>query len=147
MSQLLPRIILSFIACLTMLTLSVPANAKEDKSLGLYVNLSTDDNVKAGHAFVHAGKMMKRGHPVTYFLNGKAVLIAVKGVPQTSFNGKSLQVLLKSAIAKGAKVLICRVCMKLHDIKPDQLIDGAVRANPELTSNYLFDPSYRVISW
>lgn len=101
MSLKLNQITLSLIACLAIITLTLPTHAKEDLGIGLYVNLSTDDTVKAGHAFAHAGKLMQRGHAVTYFLNGKAALIAVKGAPQASFKGKSLQDWLKTQISNG----------------------------------------------
>lgn len=123
------------------------AGATEDKSMGLYVNLATKDTVKAGHAFAHALKMNERGHPIAFFLNGDAVLIAVRNVPQTSFQEKSLQVWVKDIIAKGGKVIVCNVCMGLHGIVPGDLIDGAVPGSPDVVSDYLFDPKYQVISW
>lgn len=123
------------------------AQATEDKAMGLYVNLATKDTVKAGHAFVHALKLNERGHPIAFFLNGDAILIAVKNVPQTSFQDKSLQVWVKDVIAKGGKVIICSTCMALHNVMPGDLIDGVVPGSPEVVSEYLFDPNYQVISW
>lgn len=123
------------------------SNAAEDKSMGLYVNLATKDTVTAGHAFAHALKLNERGHPIAFFLNGDAILIAVKNVPQTSFQEKSLQVWVKDVIAKGGKVIVCNTCMGLHGVVPGDLIEGVVSGSPEVVSEYLFDPSYQVISW
>lgn len=128
-------------------TLSSFAHAAEQKGMGLYVNLATNDTIKAGHAFVHVLRLNERGHPMAFFLNGDAVMIAVKNAPQTSFEGKPLQAWLKDVMAKGGKVIICAVCMRLHNIKAEDLVEGAVPGSPEIVSEYLFDPNYQVISW
>lgn len=140
------KILLTF-AAVSLLAAPLSAQAAEDKSMGLYVNLATKDTVKAGHAFAHAIKLNERGHPIAFFLNGDAVLIAIKNVPQTSFQDKSLQVWLQEAMAKGAKVIVCSVCLGLHNVTPGDLIEGAVVGSPEVVSEYLFDPAYQVISW
>lgn len=141
------KFVLFGLAALAMLGAPLAARATEDKAMGLYVNLATKDTVKAGHAFAQALKLNERGHPLAFFLNGDAILIAVKNVPQTSFQDKSLQVWLKEAMAKGAKVIVCSVCMNLHNIMPGDLVDGAVPGSPDVVSEYLFDPNYQVISW
>ncbi len=144
--SILDKVIVGFMAA-GLLAAPAAAEAAENKDMGLYVNLATKDTVKAGHAFAHALKLNERGHPIAFFLNGDAVLIATKNVPQTSFQDKSLQVWLKDVIAKGGKVIICSVCMNLHNIMPGDLIDGVVPGAPEVVSEYLFDPNYQVISW
>ena len=70
------------------------------------LNLSSTDTVKIGHAFTQSVKMQKRGHPITVFLNGGAILVAVKDVPQTSFMDKSLQKLMLELMHGGAKINI-----------------------------------------
>ena len=141
------RKIIFTLAAASMALAPFAASAAEDKAMGLYVNLATKDTVKAGHAFAHALKLNERGHPIAFFLNGDAVLIAVKNVPQTSFQEKSLQVWVKDIIAKGGKIIVCNTCMGLHGIVPGDLIDGAVPGSPEVVSEYLFDSTYQVISW
>ncbi len=136
---------MTIVTMLVFVTFNV--EAKEDKSLGLYVNLSSTDTVKIGHAFAQSIKMQKRGHPVTVFLNGGALLVAVKGVPQTSFMDKPLQKWMLELMNGGGKVIVCQVCMKVHKITDADLVDGTVIGNPETISEYLFDPKYRVISW
>ncbi len=126
---------------------SFHAEAKEDKSLGLYINLSSTDTVKIGHAFAQAIKMQKRGHPVTVFLNGGAIMVAVKDVPQTTFMDKSLQEWMLKLMHGGGKVIVCQVCMKVHKITLSDLVDGTVTGNPDTVAEYLFDPNYKVISW
>ena len=62
----------------TVMLLAAPAQAKEDKSMGLFINLTMLATVPAGHALHMAEKQMERGHPVTFFLNNQAVLFASK---------------------------------------------------------------------
>jgi predicted peroxiredoxin len=143
----LPRALMALSALALASILSPSAQAAEKKDMGLYVNLATKDTIKAGHAFAHALKLNERGHPLAFFLNGDAVLIAVRNTPQTSFEGKPLQAWLKEVVAKGGKIIVCNVCMKLHGIKPGDLIEGTIPGTPEIVSEYLFDPNYQVISW
>lgn len=141
----LTRIMALLFAMFVLVTFN--AEAKEDKSFGLYINLSSTDTVKIGHAFAQSIKMQKRGHPVTVFLNGGAILVAVKGVPQTTFMDKSLQKWMLELMHGGGKIIICQVCMKVHKITDADLVEGAVIGNPDIISEYLFDPKYKVISW
>jgi predicted peroxiredoxin len=123
--------------------------AAEDKAMGLFVNLSSFQSETAGHALHFAGNQLERGHPVTFFLNGPAVLYASKVGPQATFPmaGITLQEMLQRLMKGGAKVIVCRVCTKMHGMNESDLIDGAMLGNPELVADSLFDPKYQVISW
>lgn len=125
------------------------ARADEDESMGLFVNLNTMETGAAGHALHFSGKMMKRGHPVTFFLNEKAVLFASKSTPLGNFgmSKKTIREMLSGLVDKGAKVIVCQVCARMNGVSESDLIDGAQLGNPDLVSSYLFDPKYQVISW
>jgi len=131
------------------LFLAGQAQAVEDKSLGLFLNLSTTQTGPAGHAVGLAGKMMKRGHPVTVFLNKPAVLFASKSAPQATYAmaGKTVRDMIVDLMKGGTKVIVCRVCAKMVGVQEADLIDGALLGNPDRVSEYLFDPKYQVISW
>ncbi len=131
------------------LLLASTAQAAEDKSMGLFVNLTTLENGPAGHALYMAGRQMERGHPVTFFLNNKAALLASKHTPLGRFHmsGKTVREMLADAMARGAKVIVCQMCAKMNGVGSADLIDGAMLGNPELVAEYLFDPSYQVLSW
>lgn len=131
------------------LWIGAQVQAAEDKSMGLFVNLSSLQTGTAGHALHFAGNQMERGHPVTFFLNGPAVLFASKTAPQATFQmaGKTLQEMLQGLMKGGAKVIVCRVCTKMHGMTESDLIEGALLGNPELVADSLFDPKYQVISW
>jgi sulfur relay (sulfurtransferase) complex TusBCD TusD component (DsrE family) len=141
-------ILLSSQLMLGLLSVS-PLHAKEDKSMGLFINLTTIGKGQAGHALHFAEKQLKRGHPVTIFLNQKAVLFAAKATPMAPWpmSGKTLREMLGDLIANKAKVIVCQMCAKMQGVKEADLIEGAMLGNPELVADSLFDPSYQVISW
>jgi sulfur relay (sulfurtransferase) complex TusBCD TusD component (DsrE family) len=129
--------------------LSAPLRAEEDKSQGLFINLTTLQTGPAGHAMHFAGTMMERGHPVTVFLNQNAVLFASKSAPQATFAmaGKTIRDMMVELMEKGMKVIVCKMCTKMHGVDPADFIAGAELGNPELVASYLFDPKYKAISW
>jgi predicted peroxiredoxin len=136
---------------LLLITLCVVTNAQatEDKSMGLFVNLTTSQTAIAGHAMHFASNMLERGHPVAFFLNHQAVAYATKSAPEEAFgdSGQTVADMLADLMERGAKVIVCRLCIKMQGIDPQNLVEGAMLGNPELVSEYLFDPSYQVISW
>lgn len=131
------------------LVLAGQAQAEEDKSMGLFLNLSSMQTGTAGHALHFAGKQMERGHPVTVFLNGPAVLFASKSAPQASFPmaGTTVREMLEGMVKDGVKLIMCQMCTKMHGMDQSDFINGAVLGNPELVASSLFDPTYQVISW
>ena len=140
--------IATFIVVILALTAwPVAGQAKEDKSAGLFVNLTTLDTSRAAHAFMLANGASKRGNPVVIFLNHKAALVAARDVPQPSFKGKSLDQLLQTAISNGAKVVVCRMCLENHGMTDVDLVDGAVVSSPDIVHGYLFNPSFNVMTW
>jgi predicted peroxiredoxin len=136
---------------LLLITLCVVTNtqATEDKSMGLFVNLTTSQTAIAGHAVHFASNMLERGHPVAFFLNHQAVAYATNAAPEEAFgdSGQTVAEMLAGLMERGAKVIVCRLCIKMQGIDPQNLVEGAMLGNPELVSEYLFDPSYQVISW
>lgn len=136
---------------LMLITLCVVTNAQaaEDKSMGLFVNLSTSETATAGHAMHFASNMLERGHPVVFFLNHQAVAYATTNPPEEVFgdSGPTVADMLADLMRGGAKVIVCRLCLKMQGIDPQSLVEGAMLGNPEAVSEYLFDPSYQVISW
>jgi predicted peroxiredoxin len=61
--------------------------------------------------------------------------------------GKTVREMLTNAMAKGATVIVCQMCAKMNGLDPSDFIEGAMLGNPELVAEYLFDPSYQVLSW
>lgn len=128
---------------LGMAILAAPAAIAGDSD-PLFVNATTDDPHRAKMALMFASKQLERKHPVTVFLNDKAVLIGSKAA-----NDKfgEHQKLIGDMIKAGANVLICPMCMQHFGVKETELIDGVKIGNPELTGSLLFKDNTKTLSW
>ena len=110
----------------------------------LFINLTSDDPHRAKMAITFGGKQQERGHPLTIFLNDKAVLVGSKaGATQFAEQQKALQSLMDA----GAKVLICPMCMKHYGVTEADLIPGLQIGSPERTGEALFQDGGRTLSW
>ena len=113
-----------------------------DKS-GLFTNISSDGIHKAQMATKMSFMFQKDGHPVTIFLNDKAVMIAAKTHKEFSKSQDNLRKFLK----RGGKILVCPMCLKHYGVDPKDLIDGAKIANHQAVEAALFAPNTKAISW
>jgi predicted peroxiredoxin len=117
--------------------------------MGAFINLTTFDKGKAGHALHFAEVQMERGHPVTIFLNQQSVLFAAKNTPMGAWpmSAKTIREMLADLIKQGAKVIVCKMCAAMQNVDKGDLIKGAEMGNPGLVADTLFDPNYKVVSW
>jgi predicted peroxiredoxin len=84
-------------------------------------------------ALGQADKALGAGYKAIIFLNVRAIFIASKSFT-TDTNGaagKSLQDMLKAAIEKGAQAILCPMCMAKAGIEMDDVIEGAVKGDPD----------------
>lgn len=125
------------------------APAPAEPSTPVFVNLTTDDDWRAGMALNWTRKAMKRGHPATVWLNIEAVRIAVGHIahPVHAMQNKSAQQALQDLIADGATVLVCGGCLQRAGFDRDDLIDGVQIGGPSRVMPAMFDPAAKVISW
>jgi predicted peroxiredoxin len=107
-------------------------SAEEKKTI--FYNITTEEAWSAGMALGQAEKALNNGYNVVIFLNVRGVWIASKDFHTDSWSasGKSLQDMLKSAMDKGATVLICPMCMKKAGMTLDDVIKGVVHRGPEI---------------
>ena len=110
----------------------------------LFVNATSDNVHRARMAFSFSKNQLDRKHPVTIFLNDRAVLIGSK-VNAKRF--KEHQAMLTAMIKGGATVLICPMCMQHYGVKPADLIDGSKVGNPELVGGALFKDGMKTLTW
>lgn len=80
----------------------------------LFVNLTTDDPHRANMGITFGKNQMERGHPLTIFLNDKAVVI---GSRAGAGRFPEDQKMLAEVVNKGGVVLICPMCMKHYGVK------------------------------
>ena len=92
-------------AVLAVLSLSVIAGANDP----LFINLSTDELHRSTIAINFGKHHSANGHPLTIFLNDKAVMLGVKA-GATKFSDQ--QQALSEVIASGALVIMCPMCLK-----------------------------------
>ena len=119
---------LSFFACPI---ISVQAGETDP----LFVNVTTDDAHRANMALTFSKNQFERKHPVTIFLNDRAVVLASRA---SSERFKHHQEMLTAFVKDGVTVLICPMCMKHYGIKEADLIEGVKVGNPDLTGGALF---------
>jgi sulfur relay (sulfurtransferase) complex TusBCD TusD component (DsrE family) len=87
---------------------------------------------------------MKRGHPLTVFLNDKAVLLGAKANSAT-FAEQQKQI--SELMGKGAVVIACPFCMKHYGVADADLLPGVQVGNPDLTGGALFKDGTRTLTW
>jgi len=122
--------------------LAAPAFAGPDDPL--FGNLTTDDGHRANMGTVFGKNQMERGHPLTIFLNDRAVHI---GSCASSSKFTDQQKVIGELIGKEATVLICPMCMKHYGLKEADLLPGVKVGNPELTGGLLFKDNTQTMTW
>lgn len=110
----------------------------------LFVNLTADPKAhRTEMALTFAGNVLKRGHPVTVFLNDEGVKSASKSNTDAGKPRGMLAELLKS----GATIIACPLCMKHYGVPESDLLEGVKMGNPEITQGALFAPNARTLTW
>jgi sulfur relay (sulfurtransferase) complex TusBCD TusD component (DsrE family) len=110
----------------------------------LFVNLTSADAHRARMGISFGMNQLERGHPLTIFLNDKAVLI---GSRANAAEYAEHQKMLTGLMDKGALVLVCPMCMKHYGVKEADLMPGLKVGNPELTGGALFKDNTKTMSW
>ncbi len=106
----------------------------------LFINLTTSDPHRAAMAVSFAAEQLRRGHPVTVFLNDNGVLLAADRDLDV---GENLAELIRS----GAAVYACPFCLKHHDLPKASLLPGIKLSSPDLMEKALFAERARTLSW
>ncbi len=122
-----------YVASLVLLAVFLfgPASAQQKETI--FYNITKEEAWAAGMALGQAHMALDNGYSVIIFLNVRGVFIASKSFQTDSWasSGQSLQDVLKSAMDKGAKVVICPMCMKKAGMTMDDVIKGVVEGGPK----------------
>jgi sulfur relay (sulfurtransferase) complex TusBCD TusD component (DsrE family) len=129
-------------ALLLSLALSLPAYAGDNDPL--FINLISDDGHRATMAIGFGAKQQAKGHPLSLFINDKAVAIASK---KNSAKFADQQKALADVIAKGGMVIVCPLCMKHYGVKEADLLPDFKVGNPDLTGAALFKDNTKTLTW
>ena len=110
----------------------------------LFINLSTDEVSRASMAINFGKHHFSTGHPLTIFLNDKAVMLGVKA---GSSKYVEQQQALSEAIVAGALVIMCPICLKQAGYSEVDLIAGVKLGGPKVTGDALFKDGTKTMSW
>lgn len=128
------------IALLTFVTLNVSAGSNDP----LFINLSTDDANRSAMALNFGKHHFTNGHPLTIFLNDKAVMLGVKaGADKFASQQKEISEL----IAKGGLVIMCPMCLKNAGFSESDLLPGVKMGGAHVTGEALFKDGTKTMSW
>ena len=110
----------------------------------LFINLSTDELHRSSMAINFGKHHAANGHPLTIFLNDKAVMLGVKA-GATKFADQ--QQALSEVIASGALVIMCPMYLKQAGYSEADLIAGVKMGGPKITGDALFKDGTKTMSW
>ncbi|MBU3565619.1 DsrE family protein [Polynucleobacter sp. MWH-HuK1] len=128
------------IALLAALSLSAFAGANDP----LFINLSTDETHRSTMAINFGKHHSANGHPLSIFLNDKAVILGVKAGSE-KFADQQKE--LSEIIAKGGLVIMCPMCLKQAGYSESDLIAGVKLGSPKVTGDALFKDGTKTMSW
>ena len=128
------------LAVFATLSLSAFAGANDP----LFINLSTDELHRSTMAINFGKHHSANGHPLTIFLNDKAVMLGVKA---GSSKFADQQQALSEVISSGALVIMCPMCLKQAGFTEADLISGVKLGSPKVTGDALFKDGTKTMSW
>ena len=110
----------------------------------LFINLTSDEPNRISMAVNFGKHHSNNGHPLTIFLNDKAVML---GVNSGSTKFADQQQALLEVISSGALVIMCPMCLKQAGYSESDLITGVRLGGPKLTGDALFRDGTKTMSW
>lgn len=110
----------------------------------LFINLSTDDSGRSSMAINFGKHHFANGHPLSIFLNDKAVILGVKAGSEKYL---AQQKELADIIAKGGLVIMCPMCLRQAGYTETDLIAGVQVGSPKVTGDALFKDGTKTMSW
>jgi predicted peroxiredoxin len=120
-----------------------------DAQKTIFYNVTTDEAWAAGMALAQATKALESGYGVVIFLNVRGVLLASRTfLSDTNAQaGVSVQDQLKGAMAKGAQVIVCPMCLAKVGMTMDDVMEGVVKGGPDTTLKTMTADGTVVISY
>lgn len=145
MRSIVQRLFLVLAVAVPMAALAAPAQA-EPKTI--FYNLTTDDSWRAGMALGQATKAMENDYNIILLLNVRGVLLAAKE-PVEGYDkvDPKIHQMLENLITKGARVMICPMCMNKVGLKDDDLIHGILPGGPDNVFPAMTAPNTVVVSY
>jgi len=143
------RTVLATLAIVLSLALIGPGRVLAEDRETIFYNVTTDEAWAAGMAMGQANKALDNGYGVVIFLNVRGVFLAAKAFKSdiSGATGKGIQAMLKAAMEKGARVIICPMCLAKAGLTMDGLIEGVVKGGPDVTLKAMTADDTVIISY
>ena len=140
--KIFAKLIAAFVLCIAIVGINAPLRAGATDPL--FINLTSDDGHRVNMALTFGGHQMKQGHPLSIFLNDRAVAVASKAnAEKFAVQQKALTEL----VGAGANIIVCPMCMKHYGVSESDLLPGLKVGNAELTGAALFKDNGKAITW
>jgi intracellular sulfur oxidation DsrE/DsrF family protein len=138
------RIALSALPALGFSGIVSAGGARAAAGGALFINLTSDDAHRINMALAFGGNQLQLGHPLTVFLNDRAVHVALK--TQAGRFGEQ-QARIATLQQAGASFLVCPMCLRHYGGSEADLLPGLRLGNPEQTGAALFRDGARTLTW
>lgn len=96
-------------------------------------HLTSNDPWRASIAISDATNLNNLGYNITLLLSIEGVQVGVKN-PHHFLNLNDVVANVTNFIKDGGKVVVCGVCLRVAGFQPNEIIDGAIIGNDEITS-------------
>ncbi|MGZ5471598.1 MAG: DsrE family protein [Nitrososphaeraceae archaeon] len=95
-------------------------------------HLTSNDPWRASIAISDATNLNNLGYNVTLLLSIEGVQVGVKK-PHHFLNLNDVVTNVTNFIKDGGKVVVCGVCLRVAGFEPNEIMDGAIIGNDEIT--------------
>ena len=96
-------------------------------------HLTSNDPWRASISISDATNLNNLGYNITLLLSIEGVQVGVKN-PHHFLNLNDVVTNVTNFIKDGGKVVVCGVCLRVAGFQPNEIIDGAIIGNDEITS-------------
>ncbi len=96
-------------------------------------HLTSNDPWRASIAISDVINLNNLGYNITVLLSIEGIQVGVKN-PHHFLNLSDIVTNVTNFIKDGGKVVVCNVCLRVAGFQPNEIIDGAIIGNDEITS-------------
>ena len=125
---------------LAFIALNVQAGSNDP----LFINLTTDDPGRSTMALTFGKHHFANGHPLSVFLNDKAIMFGVKAGAE-KFSAQQKEIV--DIVSKGGLVIVCPMCLRNAGYTEADLLPGVKLGGPQITGDALFKDGTKTMSW
>ena len=134
------KIKLVLMSLMAFIALNVQAGSNDP----LFINLTTDEPARSTMALTFGKHHFANGHPLSVFLNDKAIMLGVKaGADKYSVQQKEIA----DIVSKGGLVIVCPMCLRNAGYTEADLLPGVKLGGPQITGDALFKDGTKTMSW